>query len=254
MHENKSLVVSDSLRPHGLQPTRLLRPWEFPGKSTGVGCHCLLRRDLYYPLQESNLTITNAVFCLGKHPCSRSLLPVNPFILYSSSELFLFTRLRAAQFMNHWINPIKIFSIKKKSAFVKARHCGFCKIKLWLQLNHFFSRGSGIWPSSNQVGVMEGWAWGGTFLRTTFLDQQGWEPYFCIALSSQEGLAGATLSSGFVNSHFANSWESSHTGAVSFCFRLSTNHLQISISLHPPKYILYIFVLCICVILKAQRT
>ena len=36
-------VVSDSQRPHGLQPTRLLCPWDFPGKSTGVGCHCLLR-------------------------------------------------------------------------------------------------------------------------------------------------------------------------------------------------------------------
>ena len=24
-----------------MQPTRLLRPWDFPGKSTGVGCHCL---------------------------------------------------------------------------------------------------------------------------------------------------------------------------------------------------------------------
>ena len=35
-------VMSNSLRPHGLQPTRLLRPWDFPGKSTGVGCHCLL--------------------------------------------------------------------------------------------------------------------------------------------------------------------------------------------------------------------
>ena len=35
-------VVSDSSRPHGLQPTRPLRPWDFPGKSTGVGCHCLL--------------------------------------------------------------------------------------------------------------------------------------------------------------------------------------------------------------------
>ena len=35
-------VVSNSLRPHGLQPTRLLRPWDFPGKSTGMGCHCLL--------------------------------------------------------------------------------------------------------------------------------------------------------------------------------------------------------------------
>ena len=37
-------IVSDSSRPHGLQPTRLLRPWDFPGKSTGMGCHCLLRQ------------------------------------------------------------------------------------------------------------------------------------------------------------------------------------------------------------------
>ena len=31
--------MSDSLLPHGLQLTRLLCPWDFPGKSTGVGCH-----------------------------------------------------------------------------------------------------------------------------------------------------------------------------------------------------------------------
>ena len=35
--------MSDPQRPHGLQPTRLLRPWDFPGKSAGVGCHCLLQ-------------------------------------------------------------------------------------------------------------------------------------------------------------------------------------------------------------------
>ena len=34
--------MSNSSRPHGLQPTRLLHPWDFPGKSTGVGCHRLL--------------------------------------------------------------------------------------------------------------------------------------------------------------------------------------------------------------------
>ena len=42
-------VVSDSVRPHGRQPTRLLRPWDFPGKNTGVGCHCLLRSFIYFP-------------------------------------------------------------------------------------------------------------------------------------------------------------------------------------------------------------
>ena len=36
-------VVSNSSRPHGLQPTRLLRPRDFPGKSAGVGCHRLLQ-------------------------------------------------------------------------------------------------------------------------------------------------------------------------------------------------------------------
>ena len=32
-------VVSDSVRPHRRQPTRLPRPWDSPGKSSGVGCH-----------------------------------------------------------------------------------------------------------------------------------------------------------------------------------------------------------------------
>ena len=36
-------VVSDFLRPHGLQPTRLPGPWDFPGMNTGVGCHLLLQ-------------------------------------------------------------------------------------------------------------------------------------------------------------------------------------------------------------------
>ena len=36
-------VMSDSLRPHKRQPTRLPRPWVSPGKNTGVGCHFLLQ-------------------------------------------------------------------------------------------------------------------------------------------------------------------------------------------------------------------
>ena len=41
-------AVSDSVRPQRLsdsvQPTRLRRPWDSPGKNTGVGCHFLLQR------------------------------------------------------------------------------------------------------------------------------------------------------------------------------------------------------------------
>src|SRR5574340_607572 len=36
-------VVSDSVRPHRRQPTRLPSSWDSPGKNTGVGCHCLLQ-------------------------------------------------------------------------------------------------------------------------------------------------------------------------------------------------------------------
>ena len=45
-------VVSDSLWPYRLWPTRLFHPCDFPGKSTGVGCHFLLQR--IFPTQGSN--------------------------------------------------------------------------------------------------------------------------------------------------------------------------------------------------------
>ena len=35
--------MSDSVQPHRRQPTRLLHPWDSPGKNTGVGCHFLLQ-------------------------------------------------------------------------------------------------------------------------------------------------------------------------------------------------------------------
>ena len=36
-------VMSNSLQSHRLQPSRLLCPWDFPGKNSGVGCHFLLQ-------------------------------------------------------------------------------------------------------------------------------------------------------------------------------------------------------------------
>ena len=35
--------MSDFVRPHRRQPTRLPRPWDSPGKNTGVGCHFFLQ-------------------------------------------------------------------------------------------------------------------------------------------------------------------------------------------------------------------
>ena len=45
-------VMSDSLQPYGLEPSRLLCPWDFPGKNTKVGCHGLLQG--IFPTQGLN--------------------------------------------------------------------------------------------------------------------------------------------------------------------------------------------------------
>ena len=44
-------------RPHGLKSARLLSPWEFPGKNTGVGCHFLLQGIVL--TQGLNLSLLN---------------------------------------------------------------------------------------------------------------------------------------------------------------------------------------------------
>ena len=67
MHESEKWkgsrsVMSDFSRPHGLQPTRLLYPWDFPGKSTGVGCHHLLRS-----LEGVHLELCNTQYYIGVH-------------------------------------------------------------------------------------------------------------------------------------------------------------------------------------------
>ena len=46
-------VMSNSLQPHGLWPTRLLCPQDFPGKNTRVDCHFLLQE--IFLTQGSNL-------------------------------------------------------------------------------------------------------------------------------------------------------------------------------------------------------
>ena len=74
-----------SLQYYGMWPTRLLHPWNFPGKRTGVGCHFLLQG--IFPTQESNPSLPHCRQTLtseppGKHPklCLAPLPPVSPLI------------------------------------------------------------------------------------------------------------------------------------------------------------------------------
>ena len=87
MHESekwkwRSSVMSDSSQPHGLQPTRLLRPWDFPGKSTGVGCHYLtVARGFHIPLSMNLLVCTSPVASRTPWPVASSQsLPSLPYM------------------------------------------------------------------------------------------------------------------------------------------------------------------------------
>ena len=58
--------MSDSVRPHRQQPTRMLRSWDSPGKNTGVGCHFLLQHvkvKSESEVSQSCLTLSDPMDC-----------------------------------------------------------------------------------------------------------------------------------------------------------------------------------------------
>ena len=74
-------VMSNSLRPYRLQPTRLLYPWDSPGKNAGIGCHALLQG--IFPTQRSNPGLPHGkriLYHLSHQVCLRILeWVVHPF-------------------------------------------------------------------------------------------------------------------------------------------------------------------------------
>ena len=62
----KLLVLSNSVRPHRQQPTRLRHPWGSPGKNTGVGCHFLfqcMKMKSESEVAQSCPTLCNSMDC-----------------------------------------------------------------------------------------------------------------------------------------------------------------------------------------------
>ena len=93
MHEREKWkwshsVLSDSYWPHGLQPTRLLHPWDFPGKSSGVGCHCLLCLSCLTPCNPMEcstwgFSVHDQLLELAQthvHRVSDAILPSHPLL------------------------------------------------------------------------------------------------------------------------------------------------------------------------------
>ena len=102
-------VMPDSLRPCGLQPARLLCPWDSPGKNTGVGCHALLQG--IFPPQGSN-------------PCLLCLLHCR-WILYPLSYLgsLMFTD-----------DPLKLFNSPSPDWIARIMAFNWCAHKQTLKM------------------------------------------------------------------------------------------------------------------------
>ena len=101
-------VVSDPQRPHGLQPSRLLRPWDFLGKSTGVGCHCLLLVRLKIPIIHWKQYMLGTVLStFHPHPCKADILPPNLQCRRASLVAHLVKNLPASgPGFNPWVGKI----------------------------------------------------------------------------------------------------------------------------------------------------
>ena len=78
--------MSDSLPSHGLEPVRLLSPWNSPGRNTGVGSHFLLQR--IFLTQGLNLDLLHCRQILYQLSYQRSLVFCNSrYILHTFSSL-----------------------------------------------------------------------------------------------------------------------------------------------------------------------
>ena len=76
-------VMLDSLQPHGLQPTRLLCPWNFSCKNTGVGCHFLFQG--IFPTQGLNTHLLSLLqWQVNSLPLGRLGSPKQPLLQFSS--------------------------------------------------------------------------------------------------------------------------------------------------------------------------
>ena len=105
--------MSNAVRPHRRQPTRLPRPWDSPGKSTGVGCHFLLqcmKEKRESEVAQSCLTLIDPMDCslpgssvqseFAKRLQRWDVYPSKAFgNMSASSRTFLFHRLGAADKM-----------------------------------------------------------------------------------------------------------------------------------------------------------
>ena len=101
--------MPDSLWPHGLQPIRLLCPWDFPGKDIGVGHHAFLQG--IFPTQGSNLGLLHCRQILYWLSYKESPLSYMALLFQTHQRQNAFS-LTKSQFLSVATQPLLILQIK----------------------------------------------------------------------------------------------------------------------------------------------
>ena len=130
--------MSCPLRPRGLQPARLLYPWNFPGRDTGAGCHFLLQgnfptqglnpgflhcRQALYPLSHQGTGKANAKVCVSLYSKEWTSNTLSQVIKSSILNYYFVDLCKSANFSGHQY-PLS----QNKGA--SPHHCTPCQLRL----------------------------------------------------------------------------------------------------------------------------
>ena len=103
-------VMSNSLRPYELQPSRLLCTWHSPGKSTGVGCHALLQG--IFLTQGSNLCFLHLLHWQAGSLFTTSTISFLDFGKKNHHPLFIFlTKGKNMFYITRWLMTAVLYYI-----------------------------------------------------------------------------------------------------------------------------------------------
>ena len=94
--------MSDSLQPYRMQQTRLLCPWDFLGKNTGVGCQALLQGILLDPGIEPAFPVAPA-------------LQADSFTTEPRKPLFIINKHFKLLLQEHWSQYLVYYTVRKGS-------------------------------------------------------------------------------------------------------------------------------------------
>ena len=175
-------VMSDSLQPHGLQPTRLPCPGNFTGKNTGVGCHFL--HQGVFPTQGLDLSLPHCrrrLYCWAirvafMFSCNYKVLDCKPFKITVLADLYTLNFSIRILKIRKWC-PLKSDSLSRKNLLSSHCHCHWEKpCAIWI-CNCPCMRNAGKWRCLFQ----ETW-WCGSWI------QRNLDLYLTIPYPEEESL------------------------------------------------------------------